>query len=178
MAIGEVIREARVQLGITQEDVGGIAYISPKTVSAIECGRRRIAPEVLGELVRRLDHPRLSMEAAAEVTGGAYSTPWLDGEGVDLHRVSVWAKALEELQEAAAAVGATKLVNKPERASEAERAQVHESLMQVLDARVAVDHYVAIICQEFGLSVTAVYQSHKSKLEQRGYIRKKKRAAR
>ncbi len=177
MAIGEVIKQARIQLGITQEQAGGIAYISPKTVSAIECGRRSIAPEVLGALVRQLDNPRLSMEAAAEVTGGAYCTPWLDGEGVDLHRTSVWAKALEELQEAADAVGATRLANRPQRATEVERTQVRESLMQVLDARVAIDHYVAVICQEFGFSISATYRAHREKLEQRGYVRRKKETA-
>ena len=177
MAIGEAIRQARAQLGITQQDVGGIAYISPKTVSAIECGRRRIDPDVLGTLVQQLDHPRLTMEAVATVTGGAYCSPWLDGDGVDLHRTSVWAKALEELQEAAEAVAAARVANRPHRATEAEREQVRESLMQVLDARVAIDHYVAVVCEEYQISVGQLYQAHREKLEQRGYVRAKKRAA-
>lgn len=178
MAIGEAIRQARAQLGITQQDVGGIAYISPKTVSAIECGRRRIDPDVLGTLVQQLDHPRLTMEAMATVTGGAYCSPWLDGDGVDLHRTSVWAKALEELQEAAEAVAATRVANRPQRATDGEQVQVRESLMQVLDARVAIDHYVAVICQEYGVSVTETYRLHREKLESRGYVQRQKKTAR
>lgn len=177
MAIGEVIKQARLQLGITQEQAGGIAFVSSKTISSYECGRRSIAAEVLGVLVRQLDNPRLTMEAAAEITGGAYCTPWLDGDGVDLHRTSVWAKALEELQEAVSAVGATRVANRPQRATETELAQVRESLMQVLDARVAIDHYVAIICQEYGISISATYRAHREKLENRGYVQKQKKTA-
>ena len=177
MAIGEVIREARLQLGITQEQAGGIAFVSSKTISSYECGRRHIAPEVLGVLVQQLDNPRLCMEAAAQITGGAYCSPWLDGEGVDLHRTSVWAKTLEELQEAACAVAATKVANRPQRAVESELAQVRESLMQVLDARVAIDHYVAVICQEYGESIGATYKAHREKLESRGYVQRQKKTA-
>lgn len=177
LAIGDMIREARQQMGITQAAAAGVAFVSPKTVSAIECGRRGIDPSVLGALVRQLDNPRLCMEAAAEITGGAYCSPWLDGEGVDLHRTSVWAKALEELREAAETMAATRLANQPVKASEHERNQVRESLVQVLDARVAIDHYVAIVCREFGVSVTGLYREHREKLEGRGYVRARKRAA-
>ena len=177
MAIGDVLREARLQLGITQEQVGGIAYISPKTVSAYETGRRTVAPEVMEVLVKQLDHPRLCMEAAAAVTGGAYCSPWLDGERVDFHRVSVWAKVLEELEEAKQAVGAVCLVNYPQ-ADDCETMQrVQESLMQLLDARVAIDHYAAVICRDFGLSISAVYQAHRVKLESRGYVKPRQKKA-
>lgn len=177
MAIGEVLREARQQLGITQEQVGGIAYISPKTVSAYETGRRAVTPEVMEVLVKQLDHPRLCMEAAATITGGAYCSPWLDGERVDLHRVSVWAKVLEELEEAMRAVGAVCLVNHPQTDDCEAMQRVQESIMQLLDARVAVDHYVAVICRDFDLSISAVYQAHRRKLESRGYVKPRQKKA-
>jgi len=177
MAIGEVLREARMQLGITQEQISGIAYVSPKTVSAYETGRRTVSPEVMEVLVKELDDPRLTMEAAATVTGGVYCSPWLDGERVDLHRASVWAKVLEELEEAMHAVGAVCLVNRPQKGDNEAIERVQESLMQLLDARVAIDHYAAVICKDFGLSITAVYQAHRRKLESRGYVKPRQKKA-
>jgi len=177
MAIGEVIREARLQLGITQEQVGSMTYISSKTVSAIECGRRHISPEALGALVQQMDNPRLAMEAAVAITGGSYGSPWLDGKGVDLHRASVQLKTVEELQEARSSIGAVRVANRPESATAEELADVERSVMQALDARVAIDHYIAVICSEYGISMARVHRAHREKLEQRGYVRRQKETA-
>lgn len=170
MSIGQALREARERWGMTQETAGQIGYVSNKMVSAIECGRRAAGPDVLERLATTLDYPRLYMEAAAEVTGGVYASPWLDGDSVDLHRTSVWAKTCEELQEAIKVVSAADVVNAPSRADEAHRQAVHDSMIQILDARVAIDHYLAVMCEEYGFSILAVYQEHRRKLESRGYI--------
>ena len=175
MSIGEALRDARERLGLTQEETGRVGFISNKMISAIECGRRTAGPDVLERLATTLDDPRLYMEAAAEVTGGVYCTPWLDGEGVDLHRTSVWAKTCEELREAIKAVMDADVVNAPSRADEDHRQAVHNSMIQVLDARVAIDHYVAVMCEEYGYSIREVYEAHRLKLESRGYIRPQKK---
>lgn len=114
MSIGQALREARERRGLTQEATGQAGYISGKMVSAIECGRRTVGPDVLERLATKLDYPRLYMEAAAEVTGGVYASPWLDGDGVDLHRASVWAKTCEELNEAIKAVSSADVINAPQ----------------------------------------------------------------
>lgn len=171
MGFGQALREARLKRGVTQQALGSEAYISDSLISDIEHGRRRGSKEVRALLVQALDYARLYMEAAEEVTGGVYCSPWLDGDGVDLHRTSVWAKAQEELQEAIKAVAAADVINSPSRADEAHRQAVWDSLMQVLDARVAIDHYVAVMCEEYGYSILAVYQEHRRKLESRGYVK-------
>lgn len=171
MSIGQALREARERRGLTQEAVGRVGYISGKMVSAIECGRRTAGPDVLERLATNLDCPRFYMEAAAQVTGGVYTSPWLDGDGVDLHRASVWAKTCEELQEAIEALSAANVVNAPQRAKEEQRQAVYHSMIQALDARVAIDHYLAVMCEEYGFSIQAVYQDHHKKLESRGYTK-------
>jgi len=178
MAIGQAIREARMKRGLTQEDAGRIGYVSGKMISAIETGRRAASPDVLERLVTAMDHPRLYMEAAAEVTGGVFASPWLDGEGVDLHRTSVWAKTCEELREAVRVVAAADVINAPSRADDAHRQMIFDSLIQALDARVAIDHYIAIMCEEYGFSVRAVHQEHRRKLEARGYVKPRRRRER
>ncbi len=171
MAIGEAIREARSRKHLTQEDIGGIGFVSGKMVSAIERGTRTAGADVLERLATTLDYPRLYMEAAEVVTGGVYCSPWLDGEGVDLHRASVWAKTREELEEAIKAVAAADIINAPSKADEAHKKQIFESMLQVLDARVAIDHYVAVICEEYNHSLKAIYAKHRRKLESRGYAK-------
>jgi transcriptional regulator with XRE-family HTH domain len=171
MAIGHPLNEAPHHRGRTQEAAGQVGYVSNKMVSAIECGRRAAGPDVIERLATTLDYPKFYMEAAAEVTGRVYASPWLDGSSVDLHRTSVWAKTCEELQEAIKAVASADVVNAPSRADETHRQAIHDSIMQTLDARVAIDHYMAVMCEEYGFSILAVYQEHRQKLENRGYAK-------
>lgn len=171
MSVGQALREAREHRGMTQEAAGQVGYISNKMVSAIECGRRAAGPDILERLATNLDYPRLYMEAAAEVTGGVYASPWLDGDMVDLHRASVWVKTCEELREACRAVAAADVVNAPGYADDDRRRAVHDSMIQALDARVAIDHYVAVMCEEYGFSILAIYREHRQKLESRGYAK-------
>lgn len=171
MAFGQALREARLKRGVTQQALGSEAYVSDSLISDIEHGRRKGSKEIRAALARALDYAKLYMEAAEEVTGGVYCTPWLDGDGVDLHRTSVWAKTCEELQEAIKVVSAADVVNAPSRADESHRQAIHDSMIQVLDARVAIDHYLAVMCEEYGFSILAVYQEHRQKLESRGYTK-------
>ena len=177
MSIGQVLREAREQRGLTQEATGRAGFISSKMVSAIECERRTASLDVIERLATELDHPRFYMEAAVEVTGGVYCSPWLDGEGVDLHRSSVWAKTCEELQEAIKTVSAADVVNTPSKADESHRRAIHDSMIQALDARVAIDHYVAVMSEVYGYSIKTVYSEHRLKLERLGYIKAKRKSA-
>lgn len=169
--IGDVIREAREFRGLTQVAVGQIGCVSNKTISAIECGRRPVGLDVLGRLADTFDYPRFYMEAAEEVTGGVYSTTWLDGECVDLHRTSVWAKTCEELEEAYEWMKQVDVINNPSKVSEEQRQKIEEALIQALDARTAIDHCVAVLCTSYGLSIKEMFDKHRKKLESRGYIK-------
>lgn len=175
MPFGDALREAHEKSGLTQNQIGSMGYVSGKMISAIECGRRTAALDTMQRIATELDNPRLYMEAAVEVTGGVGCSPWLDGDDVDLHRTSVWAKTIEELEEAEESLKSIKIINK--KIDSAIKAQVFESLMQVLDARVAIDHYVSICCSEYGLSVKEIYLEHYRKLESKGYVKNKKKSA-
>lgn len=166
---GEVLRQARELKNLTQKDVGNMSFCSDRTISAFETGKRSMPIDTIARIATQLDYPRLFMEAAEEVTGGVYCSPWLDGEEVDLYRTSVWAKTIEELFEAEKSLENTRLINKKN--DDESRAQIFESMMQALDARVAIDHYVAVICSEYQFSIQQVFVEHYRKLENRGYIK-------
>lgn len=162
--VGAALREARMHRGLRQGDVAGVALVSHQMVSAAEAGRKRLMPDCLRRATEHLDHPRLHIEAACEITGGA-CTPWLDGERVDLHRSSVRAKALEELMEAVRAVEALDITNR------GEPENLGDVIQQVIDAEGAAKKLVAILCLEFGRSARAEYRKHQQKLRRRGYLR-------
>lgn len=175
MSIGAIIEEVCQTRNLTQNELGKIGNISPKTVSAIKLGRRNAAKDVLLSWAEKLDSPRVYLEMVREAGGGVYGTIWLDGENVDLHRTSVFMKAGEELREAIEALEATErvVINHPNQTNEEEKVKIKEALMQCLDARVAIDTLVAVKCETYGLSVRSLFLEHQHKLEQRGYIKKK-----
>lgn len=175
MGVAAAIREARVRVGLKQEDLAPVTYLSPKTISAIENDRRKLPPDAAARLSQYLDDPRVYMEVAEEVTGGVFVSPWLDGE-VDLHRSSIRFKLLEELEEILGAMKAVpEMVNarSGDQLTEGAKVRLKETMLQALDARVAIDHFVAVTCSTYGFSVRQLYRDHRRKLEGRRYIKKR-----
>lgn len=175
MAISQAVQEARVMQGRTQDAIAEAIFISKKTVSAIETGRRS-NPETLGMVAKALDDPRVWMELAAEVTEGAFVPVWLDGQRVDLHRSTVKAKTIEELQEAINALQSLDLIRTPdpERESEEERQQRHAVKMQLADAFQAIATMLAVFCRDYKESAIETYRQHRRKLQEQGHIQPRK----
>lgn len=175
MSIGAIIEEVCRNRGLTQNELGKMGNISPKTVSAIKLGRRNIAKDVLQTWAEKLDSPRVYLEMVREAGGGVYGSTWLDGENVDLHRSSVFMKTGEELEEASQALKAaeTIVIHNPQKISDEQKKKIEEALLQCLDARLAIDILVAVKCETYGISIRGLFQKHQRKLEQRGYIKKR-----
>jgi len=76
-----------------------------------------------------------------------------------------WAKICKEPQEAIKAVSGADVVNAPSRANEVHRRVIHNSMMQALDAGVAIDHYLVVMGEEYGFSILTIYQEHRRKFE-------------
>lgn len=112
----------------------------------------------------------MALEAAAEYTG--WGPVKLDGEMVDLHRASVAMKTKEELTEALEAIESVCVVNHPRSIREFDKQRLEESVLQAIDAIVALTQYVAVICIEYGFSWFKKWQKHRAKLQSKGFIRK------
>lgn len=159
-------------MGLRQADVGAVGLIDHATVSDVERGRRRLAPDVARRLSEQLDDGRLAMAVAEEATGGADS-PWLDGPAVDLSRAATWAKGLEELEEALT-VGQQALryvLRAPTAVDDAGREQILAALMEIVEAITAARHVVAIACREYGISYRGLWEAHRAELARKGYLR-------
>jgi DNA-binding XRE family transcriptional regulator len=174
LGVSTALKRAREARGLKQQAIGDICFLSYKTVSAIETGRRRLPMDVAPKVAAALDDPEMYAALQAQATGGVAS-PWLNGEKVDLHRASVRAKALEELDEAMSAIErARAVINARSRddLDEAALREIMESLEEVLEAQTACQMYIGIIAQQYNISLLALYQRHHQELRAKGYIAK------
>jgi transcriptional regulator with XRE-family HTH domain len=168
MSLGTVQKESRKEIGLTQEAFGKRVNLSRSMVADIETGRRKMPRDVMRKAVETLDCGFYAMEAAQEVLGEV----WISHlDNVDLHRSAVREKVLEELDEALKEITAVRSSDLPK--SE-KRGKLKEVMLESIDAIVGLTHFVAVYCKEYGLSWSDVWREHRRKLEQRGYIRKRR----
>src|SRR5690606_23868711 len=98
----------------------------------------------------------------------------LNGDCVDLHRSSVKAKALEELEEAIDALRRFDLENKPRDVTPEQREEIIEGLvMELLGAANAIETLVSVVCEEYGISVSEVYERFNKRMQDKGYQKKR-----
>lgn len=169
MGVGQALKEARSFRGLTQTDLSDELYVARSTVAMTETGRRELPDEVVPLVVTKLDCGFLAMEVAHHYTAGSFVSK-LNGQAVDLHRSSVKEKSIEELREALDAINGVCIANRPERIGERVHEQLEYSLLQVIDAIVALTHYVAVVCREYGFSWREMWRQHRKKLRDRGYL--------
>lgn len=178
MGVSTALKRAREARGLKQQAIGDICFLSYKTVSAIETGRRRLPMDVAPKVAAALDDPEMYAALQAQATGGVAS-PWLNGEKVDLHRASVRDKTIEELSEAIEALAKCRVlvnVRTAEDLDEDGRKQVAHALNELVEAQTACQTAIGILCRQYGFSMTEVYRQHLKELQAKGYVRKESAA--
>lgn len=169
--IGFAIREAREIKGITQEQLAQLSFLSNKTISAIETGRRSINLDNLNLICEELDDPRVYLESTNQNCGGVFSVHWLDGEAADMHRASVKEKVIEELSEAIRAINLTKVYKNPRTCSQEDIEIVKSSIQETIDVFNASAIYIAIMCREYHLDIKEMFRLQKEKMVSRKYLK-------
>jgi DNA-binding XRE family transcriptional regulator len=166
-------KAARKEAGITQLEMTFDEYYgSRESVSQQENGRYQVQPELSTYYVEKHNNPWVAFEAAAEYVG--WGPVKLDGEAVDLHRTTISLKTKEELEEALEAMleASKKLTVNPQSIDQIEINVIEKSVHECVDAITALNHYVAAICKEYGISWVKVWTQHKMKLIQRRFLKK------
>jgi len=169
----ESAKFARNQAGMTQLEMTFDDYYgSRESISHQENGRYQVQPELGRYFAEKHNNPWVAMEAAAEYT--SWGIVKLDGEAADLHRTSVLLKTQEELEEAMDSILAAskKLSVNPKCVEVYEKEVIEKSLHECIDAITALNHYVAVVCCEYGVSWAKIWTQHKVKLIQRRLIKK------
>ncbi|MFL0198328.1 helix-turn-helix domain-containing protein [Clostridium sp. WILCCON 0269] len=170
--IGVAIKEAREERGMTQEELGQISFLSNKTISAIETGRRSLTRDNLKTICKKLDDPRIYFQAASEVTEDVFRLNWLDGEAADLHRAAVREKVLEELDEAVQAITVIKTYKNPKTCSRKDIEDIVQSIQETIDVYNASAIYIAVMCKAFNLDIREMFKVQKEKMINKGYIKR------
>lgn len=167
-----VLRMVREEHGLTQNAVAFIAGCSRTWTSQLEAGVMKPAPERIARLGSKVD-PRLMLLAVRMVTGGAFVSPVLDGEAVDLHPAVVVAKCIEELEEALPAVKALQrlLITPRSVRSEKDRLKAVDELLQLIDVERVTQNLAMVMAKDEGADINAYYSAHDRKLVARGYTR-------
>jgi transcriptional regulator with XRE-family HTH domain len=165
-------REARKQIGKTQLQLSMDLFESREAISQQENGRYRVQPNVAQYFANKHNDPWVGFEAASEYFG--WGPVKLDGEAVDLHRTTISLKTKEELEEALEAMleASKKLTVNPQSIDQIEINVIEKSVHECVDAITALNHYVAAICKEYGISWVKVWTQHKMKLIQRRFLKK------
>lgn len=166
-------RTARKEAGITQLEMTFDEYYgSRESISQQENGRYQVQPELTKYYTEKHNNPFVAMEAAAEYIG--WGPMKLDGDAADLHRMTVTMKTKEELEEAILSIrkASEKLTVNPRCIERLDIEEIEKSLLESIDAITALNHYVAVVCKEYGISWVKVWTQHKVKLIQRRFIKK------
>jgi DNA-binding XRE family transcriptional regulator len=169
----EAAKMARKDAGITQLELTFDEYYgSRESVSQQENGRYQVQPELSKYYAEKHNNPWVAMEAAAEYTN--WGPVHLDGDAVDLHRTTVSLKTKEELEEALASMleASRRLTINPHVVDQIDKAVIEKSIQESIDAITALNHYVAVLCNEYGISWAKMWTQHKLKLIQRRFIKK------
>ncbi|WP_026678183.1 helix-turn-helix domain-containing protein [Fictibacillus gelatini] len=172
MAVGKVIKALRREQDLSQLQLSFDLNVSRESISAYETERAKVPQDISRSLMEKFDNPFYAMEVAHDYTGGSWVSK-LDGEAVDLHRSTVKDKTLEELDEALESIRGVRLATKPKYIQEHEKHQLEEAIIQAIDAIIALTHFVAIICIEYGFSWLKMWKKQHAKLRSKGYIKRR-----
>lgn len=151
-----------------QQKVASELNIARETLSKYENGRSKIPADIGRKLTKKYDNPKFAITLRNEYTGTG--TRWLDGPNVDLHRSAVKEKTLEEMNEAIEQLEKTSLVKPLRNVQHFEIQDLENVLDELVEAQTAIDHLVAIVCMDAGISYVDLWDKHYRSLASNGYL--------
>ncbi|PKR79209.1 hypothetical protein CEY16_05565 [Halalkalibacillus sediminis] len=162
---GKALRAYRLKKGKTQQQLSFDLFSSRELITKMERGERKIGPEV----TERIEDPFVALERAGEYAK-AFGAMKLDGLAVDLNRTTTYLKTKEELQEALDQLSKTDVTRAPKFVEPHEIQNIDKALQECIDVVTAVHNFVAVVCDEYNLPVTEVWNRHTNKLVARKYV--------
>jgi DNA-binding XRE family transcriptional regulator/NTP pyrophosphatase (non-canonical NTP hydrolase) len=167
--VASTLKQSRKEVGMTQQQLSMETFLSREAICQQENGDYRVQPEMAKHFISNYNKPWIALEAANEYIG--WGVKRLDGRAADLHRSSVKDKLSEELEEALRAIKRVKTHMKPSYIESFEFQNIKQSVQEMMDVVTASIHWIAIACEEYGLSWKEEWQEHHRKLKAREYVR-------
>jgi len=137
--IGEVLRQERERLRLTQQEVAAAVHVDRSMISHWERGTMPVPHEMACSLIQALGSHRLRAQVCFECRANFLAMPFLDR--VDMHPMVVVQVLMEELQEAHEALGRLRLANKRsgEQLTDKDRQDMEYAGEQVIDLLAAIN---------------------------------------
>ncbi|MGE7874819.1 helix-turn-helix domain-containing protein [Bacillus paramycoides] len=168
MSIGKEVAMARKRKGITQERLSSEIPVSRESLAKYETEKRRIPKDLRKCITEGIDDPQLFFKMWSEAAGHV-SIPFFNGEYIDLHPTSMRYMVQQETNEALKQLD-TLCWFKPSQAwSEQEKESMKKAMHEILDATGSMMSLVAVLCDQYGFSMTDIFKYWKVSLRARKY---------
>lgn len=167
MNIGDVIRRARQAEGLTQEELAGLADISRITINKYEnLDENNISYDQLLNICNALKSSKLRLQLLGFVLPVIYLN------NINLSPLAVQFKTIEELKETIDTLQNLDLINKtePEDLTNEEITELIDVLVDVQDLNIAINHFLAVIEDDFEIALDEIKEKSKKKMIKKGYL--------
>ncbi|WP_416144942.1 helix-turn-helix domain-containing protein [Planococcus koreensis] len=154
--------------GETQQQIAMELNVSRELISKIENGSRNIPADISRKMMDRKENPWFALAIRNEYTGTGSIR--LNGPNVDLHRSSVKEKTIEEIEEMLVALKSISFAKPLRTLSNWEKPGLEKLIEEAIEATTAIEHLIAIVCEEAGISYLESYQQHYLQLQAKGYL--------
>lgn len=158
----------QIRNGQTQEQLAMEFNVSRESISKYETGHTKLPADIARSMMKRSESPWFAMAVRNEYTGTGSIK--LNGPNADLHRSSVKEKTMEEIEEMVAVLRTLSFSKPMKNASNWERPEIEKLIEEAIEAQTAIDHLIAVVCEEAGISLMASYQNHYLQLQAKGYV--------
>lgn len=167
--LGEILREERERVGLTQRELASTACVDRANISRYENGVVPIPHDVICRAVKTMGSHKLRAQACFECQINTLTMPYLDL--VDMHPMTVITVLVEELEEAVVALQGLRLANK--RAAGDLTIEDHQAMNeageQVVDLLAAINTLLGGWQEWYGFDVDRQAVAGYEKLFTKGY---------
>ncbi|MFC4712268.1 helix-turn-helix transcriptional regulator [Planococcus dechangensis] len=164
--VSEMLKEMRK--GETQQQLSMELNTSRESISAYETGRARVPQDVAQNLMTKFEDPWFAFALRNEYTKTGPMR--LNGPNFDGHRSAVREKTIEEVKEVLGTLEAFSFAKPLQNISEWERPKAKLLAEHIIEAVTALEHTLAVLCDEAGLSYNEEWQEHYTQLKVKGYL--------
>lgn len=164
--LNEVMKEMRE--GETQQQLAMNLNVARETISAYENGRARLPQDISQKMMEKKQNPWFAFAIRNEYTKTGPMR--LNGPNFDPHRSAVREKTIEEVEEVLGTLKAFSFAKPLQNISDWERPKVDLLAEHIVEAVTALEHTLAVLCEEAGLSYNEVWNRHYIELKSKGYV--------
>lgn len=161
-----VMKEMRE--GETQQQIAMGLNVTRESVSAYENGRARLPQDIAQKMMEKKANPWFALAIRNEYTKTGPIR--LNGPNFDGHRSAIREKTIEELKEVTGTLEAFSFAKPLQNISDWERPKVDVLAEHIVEAVTALEHTLAVLCEEAGLCYNEVWKRHYVELQAKGYV--------